>query len=170
MLRGDKISILYDPGLFPALLTNSTSGQLFWRNGGVPQEGNLESHVQLFRQHIDELMPDKMNAGIGIIDFESWRPVYRQNFGNLQIYKDVSEQLVRQRHFLWPKERVVKEATRLFEEYGRIFMETTITLAKQIRPLAQWGYYGLPFCFNGKGRNNENCERNIQIENDGYFE
>lgn len=161
------MSILYDPGLFPALLEDSSSSKLVRRNGGVPQQGNLDDHLAKFSQHVNDLIPDRSNNGLAIIDFESWRPVYRQNFGALQPYKDLSEQLLRQQHPLWPKSRIATEAVKQFEEDGKKFMLRTIELAKQLRPLARWGYYGLPFCFNGKGDNIETCARKIQIENDG---
>lgn len=164
---GDRISILYDPGLFPALLKNASSTKLFRRNGGVPQKGSIASHLSLFEQHVNELIPDAQNDGLAIIDFESWRPVYRQNFGSLQPYKDLSEQFVRNDHPLWPNRMVETEAKRAFEQHGRAFMEQTIQLAQKMRPRAKWGYYGLPFCFNGKGDHVETCAANIQKENDG---
>lgn len=49
--RGEKITILYDPGMFPALGTKNER-----RNGGVPQEGNLTKHLDIYRAHIDELV------------------------------------------------------------------------------------------------------------------
>lgn len=161
------MSILYDPGLFPALLSNGTSRQLFRRNGGVPQAGSLREHLDAFTKNVDELIPDRNNNGLAIIDFESWRPVYRQNFGTLEPYKTISMELVRQKHCLWPKARVEAEAQQTFETAGRSFMLETLQLAKQLRPMARWGYYGLPFCFNGKGDHLETCGKNIQIENDG---
>jgi Hyaluronidase len=50
-LRGEKITILYDPGFFPALGTNNER-----RNGGVPQEGNLAKHLEIYREHVNELV------------------------------------------------------------------------------------------------------------------
>lgn len=164
--RGDQVSILYDPGLFPALLKNSSSNELFHRNGGVPQNGNLKAHLAMFEKHVDELIPDKDNSGLAIIDFESWRPVYRQNFGALQPYKDLSIKLVKQRYPHWSKNDIESEAKRLFSEYGKLFILETLELAKELRPKARWGYYGLPFCFNARGKVIEDCEKNIQIEND----
>lgn len=158
---------MYDPGLFPALLRNSTSNELVRRNGGVPQQGSLDDHLTKFSENVNDLIPDRSNNGLAIIDFESWRPVYRQNFGTLQPYRDLSEQLVRQQHQFWPKSRIATEAVRQFEETGKIFMLRTIELAKQLRPHARWGYYGLPFCFNGKGDTIETCARKTQIDNDG---
>lgn len=158
---------MYDPGLFPALLKNTSSNKLFHRNGGIPQLGNLDEHLKLFAKNIEELVPNKNNDGLAIIDFESWRPVYRQNFGSLEPYKELSEKVVHDQHRLWPKARVQAEANRAFESHGKQFMLKTIELAQHLRPHAKWGYYGLPFCFNGKGNNIETCARNIQLENDG---
>ncbi|KAG4078529.1 hypothetical protein HA402_009241 [Bradysia odoriphaga] len=164
--KGDQISILYDPGLFPALLKNSSSKELFHRNGGVPQKGNLREHLEMFRKHVDELIPDKDNSGLAVIDFESWRPVYRQNFGVLQPYKDLSIKLVKQSHPWWSKNDIENEAKRQFSAAAKLFILETLSLAKELRPKAKWGYYGLPFCFNGRNNVIENCEKNIQVEND----
>uniref|UniRef100_A0A182P9A8 Hyaluronidase n=1 Tax=Anopheles epiroticus TaxID=199890 RepID=A0A182P9A8_9DIPT len=59
-------------------------------------------------------------------------------------------------------------ATRRFEATGREFMERTLLLAKQRRPLAAWGYYAFPYCFNMNGGANgrsENCSPEVQREN-----
>lgn len=138
------------------------------RNGGVPQSGNLADHMTVFRQHINELIPDVRNDGLAIIDFESWRPVYRQNFGTLQPYKDLSVQIEKQQHPRWPQRRIENEASQNFEEAARTFMERSIEVARSMRPRAKWGYYGLPYCFNGRGDSIEDCSREIQRENDGY--
>lgn len=159
------MSILYDPGKFPALLENSSTGALVQRNGGVPQQGNLNEHLNIFRQHIDELIPDPNNNGLAIIDFESWRPVYRQNFGVLKPYQDLSEQIERKRHPLAPNQRIEAEAARNFEMTGRSFMETSLATARKLRPHAKWGYYGLPYCF-GRGAATEECSREVRDEND----
>lgn len=57
--RGEVISILYDPGLFPALLKNESSGKFKFRNGGVPQEGDTEKHLALFRTVLEQSIPDE---------------------------------------------------------------------------------------------------------------
>lgn len=53
--RGEEISILYDPGEFPALLTAATT-EAVPRNGGVPQEGSLMHHLKLFQMHMEKLV------------------------------------------------------------------------------------------------------------------
>lgn len=71
--RGEKVTILYDPGLFPALLKNETSGKFKFRNGGVPQEGNLTKHLMAFKDEIDLSIPGKNFDGeyrnVGAVEF-----------------------------------------------------------------------------------------------------
>lgn len=161
--RGEKVTILYDPGNFPALLQNSSSGQYFRRNGGVPQEGSLSQHLKTYEQHLNELIPNRNYDGLAVIDFESWRPIYRQNFGSLQPYKDVSIEIEKGKHWFWNKKQLENEAARRWEDAGRQFMEETIRLSKDLRPYASWGYYTFPYCFNNDG--SASCAANVQKEN-----
>ncbi|XP_013168812.1 PREDICTED: hyaluronidase PH-20-like isoform X1 [Papilio xuthus] len=164
--RGEKVTILYDPGLFPALLKNESSGKFKFRNGGVPQEGNITSHLDAFRSTVEKSIPDEKFDGIGIIDFESWRPVFRQNFGVLVPYKDVSVQIEKKLHWWWPNTWLQEEAKDRFEEAARQFMQNTVSVAKQLRPRARWGYYGFPYCFNVATNNpGEACPNNVIREN-----
>lgn len=163
--RGDQISILYDPGDFPAILQNSSSGEYFYRNGGVPQRGNIAEHLEIFKQHVNELIPDQKFRGLAVIDFESWRPTYRQNFGTLKPYKDLSEKIEKQRHPFRPENRIQRDAERHFESAARRFMEETLRLGQKLRPNAAWGYYGLPYCFNGRSNSIESCPTHVQREN-----
>lgn len=96
---------MYDPGIYPALDARSNTR----RNGGVPQEGDLTLHLEQFKKTMDELVPDVNNNGIIVIDFESWRPIFRQNFGELKPYKEVSFNIERQRHPFWSKASIESE-------------------------------------------------------------
>ncbi|XP_037032943.1 hyaluronidase Tab y 2.0101-like [Bradysia coprophila] len=158
--RGEQISILYDPGLFPAIYPNGT-----YRNGGVPQEGDLKLHLEKFELDVDKYIPDKENSGLAIIDFELWRPVYRQNFGKLLPYKELSTTLVAEAMGNLTDE-AYSMARDFFTDSAKMFMLETIEFAKQLRPNAKWGYYGLPHCFNGRRNVTEDCEQHIQEEND----
>jgi hyaluronoglucosaminidase len=60
--RGEHVVILYDPGDFPALLRDK-HGNLLYRNGGVPQEGDLGRHLSKLRTQVDELVPDRNFQG-----------------------------------------------------------------------------------------------------------
>lgn len=156
--QGNIISIMYDPGMFPALGSN-----LERRNGGVPQEGDLVRHLQEYKIAVDDLIPDVNNNGLAIIDFESWRPIFRQNFGSLAPYKDLSFQIERDRHPFWTKSRQQQEAENRFEVAGQRFVEETILLSKKLRPNALWGYYAFPYCFN---KNQNECPKEVRDEND----
>ncbi|XP_039445301.1 hyaluronidase Tab y 2.0101-like [Culex pipiens pallens] len=164
--RGETIAILYDPGNFPALFEQSSTKKLYRRNGGVPQAGNLSDHLEVFRRHMDELVVDRNFAGVGIIDFESWRPIYRQNFGSLQPYKELSMKLEKERHPRYSDKQLEAEATKRFEATGRDFIARTLALARQLRPRAAWGYYAFPYCFNMNGQKQEDCSPEVQREND----
>lgn len=163
--RGDRFAILYDPGDFPAILLDD--GKYFLRNGGVPQEGNLSTHLHVFREIVDALLPSGDFAGVAVIDFESWRPIYRQNFGSLEPYKDLSLEIEKQRHPFWSKNLLEKEALKRFESSGRTFVEETIKTAKEMRPNATWGYYAYPYCFNMAPKNmRKRCPPEVMKEND----
>ncbi|XP_055598238.1 hyaluronidase Tab y 2.0101-like [Uranotaenia lowii] len=167
--RGNVFTILYDPGKFPAIFEKKDTNVLYKRNGGVPQEGNLTEHLEIFRMHVEQQMPDPNFPGVAVIDFESWRPIYRQNFGSLQPYKDLSMKIEKDRHPLYNKKMLEAEATRRFEATGQDFMAQTLTLAKQLRPQASWGYYAFPYCFNMNGHpanQREDCVAEVQREND----
>lgn len=137
------------------------------RNGGVPQEGDLKVHLEVFRKHLVTQIPDESFGGVGVIDFESWRPIFRQNWASLEPYKTLSIKLERERHPVWSDAAIKKEAKRRFEKYGRVFMQETLRLAKKLRPKAAWGYYGYPHCFNQTpGQRTARCDRQAMLEND----
>ncbi|CAH1118722.1 unnamed protein product [Phaedon cochleariae] len=162
--HGDQINILYDPGDFPAILKNGSASVL--RNGGVPQAGNLTKHLEIFAAFLDELIPDDEFAGVGVIDFESWRPIFRQNFGVLEEYKNLSIAIEKRKHPFWPTTWIEKEAKIQFESSARKFMEETLFLAKLMRPNATWGYYGYPYCFNMSPNNMRGgCPKEVVEEN-----
>jgi hyaluronoglucosaminidase len=66
--RGEKFSILYEPGLFPSL-SRLANGSFHFRNGGVPQEGSLFEHIGAFKRDVDLLVPDVHNNGNAIFRF-----------------------------------------------------------------------------------------------------
>nr|ACE75134.1 hyaluronidase [Glyptapanteles flavicoxis] len=163
--RGEKIIILYDPGMFPALIKNP-NGTITRRNGGVPQEGNLQSHLDLLKTHLEEQVQENF-SGLGVIDFESWRPIFRQNWASLAPYRDLSIELETVRHKNWSKNAIKQHAVKLFESAGRLFMEETIKLAKQLRPHASWSYYAFPYCFNlTPNQPSASCDPRVFKEND----
>ncbi|KAJ8686578.1 hypothetical protein QAD02_022372 [Eretmocerus hayati] len=164
--RGDKIALLYDPGYFPAMLKDD-EGNYAHRNGGVPQEGNLTLHLEYLSRNITEQIPDEDFSGLAVIDFESWRPVFRQNWASLQVYREFSFEIERKRHPFWSERSIQKEASDRFEHFGQIFMERSIELAQNLRPYATWAYYAYPYCFNWTpNQNTPQCSSKAINEND----
>lgn len=116
---------------------------------------------------MEGLIPDEDFGGAAVIDFESWRPIYRQNFGSLEPYKELSLEIEKQRHPFWSKSDIEKEAAKRFEAAAKVFMEETLALGKEMRPNATWGYYAYPYCFNMSPKNmRQACPPEVQKEND----
>jgi hypothetical protein len=58
-------------------------------------------------------------AGLGVIDFEAWRPIWRQNWASLLPYRDLSRKLEKQRHPVWwTPEQIEAEVTGHFASSG----------------------------------------------------
>lgn len=60
------------------------------------------------------------------------------------------------------------QAERRFEQYARLFLQKTLEFAREMRPLASWGYYIFPMCFNGASNETLDCPDIIKRENDKY--
>lgn len=118
------------------------------RNGGLPQFGDIDRHLIAFEQDLDQFIPNKTFEGVAIIDFESWRPIFRQNFGELTAYKDYSLAVVRKSHPYWSSGRVYEQARVNFEASANSFVSKTLNRAQSLRKNAKWGYYAFPYCFN----------------------
>ncbi|XP_050292851.1 hyaluronidase B-like [Anthonomus grandis grandis] len=161
--RGDTITILYDPGDFPALLKKE-NGDFFFRNGGVPQEGNLTCHLEVLEQTIVELIPNEDYSGLAIIDFESWRPIFRQHWGNIEQYKHVSVDIEREKYPDWDQTLLKEEAVRRLEAAAKIFLEESLILAKKLRPNGKWGYYHYPYSYTDGSQ--DSVSQEVQSEND----
>lgn len=132
-------------------------------NGGLPQLGNLSLHLAQVEQDIDSLIPDSNFAGLAVIDFQAWRPLFRQNFDELGIYQTQSVEEVRKKHPDWKDGQLQKEAAAEFNSGARAFLEGTLLLARKLRPGGLWGYLGYPFCNGFLGYY---CDGQATLEND----
>lgn len=56
--KGDKIVLLYSPGAFPLLSRNQSTDEYEAQNGGLPQKGDLEYHLQILSEQINSSIPD----------------------------------------------------------------------------------------------------------------
>lgn len=164
--QGDKIVMLDDPGEFPAI-TKFENGSMVLRNGGIPQEGNLVKHLEAFERDVKKAIPHESFKGIGVINFDQWIPIYRQNiYEPLVSYQSHSIIVEKQKHPTWTEKEIEHEATERFEKHARIFMEETLKRAKELRPWGKWGYHGYPKCQNSGTKMQKYCNAEVVIEND----
>ena len=159
--RGERVTIFYSNqlGLYPYIADNGT---LVY--GGVPQAVNLSQHLQKVVNDIDELIPLSNFTGLGIIDWEAWRPLWERNWDAKLIYQQLSEKLVEKQHPSWNLDKVKVEAERQFDAAARNMMVETLKVAKNKRPGGKWGYYLFPDCFNYGGK--RNCTDKAKMRND----
>lgn len=142
---GQFLSLFYENrlGLYPKV----GSRQKIY-NGGVPQSGNLTRHLAQARAQIDNIIAKDSGPGLAVIDWESWRPLWDQNWGSKRVYRTLSiARALQSSPFL--SERIIKRlAKKQFEQAGRRFMQQTLDLGVCERPSRLWGFYLFPDCFN----------------------
>ncbi|KAM9753252.1 hyaluronoglucosaminidase 6 isoform 2-T2 [Menidia menidia] len=144
-LSGPNVTIFYHShlGYYPYY---SSSGVVI--NGGLPQNQSISKHLSKARADIDKLIPHKDFRGLGVIDWENWRPQWVRNWGSKDIYRKKSKEQIRKLHPGWPESKVEKEAKESFERAGQAFMNLTLALAEARRPDGLWGFYLFPDCYN----------------------
>lgn len=131
------IVIFYDHrfGLYPRFAGSEV------RNGGIPQVTDMAKHLAQVRKDLDRDMPDRNFAGIGVIDYEGWWPDWETQ--NTEI-KRASQQYARQRNPGKTAAQIDQIAKAEFEVAAKRLMLDTISLCKQLRPKAKWGFYAYP--------------------------
>uniref|UniRef100_A0A8C5PLJ2 Hyaluronidase n=1 Tax=Leptobrachium leishanense TaxID=445787 RepID=A0A8C5PLJ2_9ANUR len=144
-LSGSNVTIFYHThlGYYPYI---TDDGEAF--NGGVPQNGNLERHLEKTKLDLDRLVPSKHFQGLGVIDWENWRPQWDRNWGAKAVYRNMSMELVKSRHPDWSYDQLQQEAKYEFNTAGERFMSQTALLAQEERLYGLWGYYLFPDCYN----------------------
>ncbi|XP_012722195.2 hyaluronidase-3 [Fundulus heteroclitus] len=165
--QGQKMSIFYRDrlGYYPYLSHNGREV-----NGGLPQLGDLASHLSLTALQLDLLLHPSF-SGMGVIDWEEWQPLWENNFGSKIKYRWLSKLVVRQKRLDLSEENVTRLARQEFEESARKFMEETLRLAVRRRPRGFWGFYGFPSCFNKHKRKTDDtytgrCHKGTKQKND----
>lgn len=148
---GDEIVIFYKPqlGLYPYYDPTT----LHPVNGGLPQLVDLYQHLEKATEDVIAAVPNKDFSGIGIIDWEYWRPQWEMNWDSREIYKNKSLEVVRARNPHWDSERVELVARLEFEQAAKSLMDSTLRLVKELRPMGHWGFYHFPYCDNVKNPN-----------------
>ncbi|KAL5015229.1 hypothetical protein ScPMuIL_009499 [Solemya velum] len=165
--RGESIALFYahDLGLYPFFLDNGTAV-----NGGLPQNVNLTAHLQKLTRDVERLMPNKNFAGLGVLDWESWRPTFQTNrfTPRQRVYIERSVQRERNRHPDWSTDRLEAEAKLEFDRSARFLMQGTLFKLQEMRPRARWAYYGFPKCLNYQPGIRD-CKENIKKANNEKY-
>ncbi|KAM4734137.1 hyaluronoglucosaminidase 6 isoform 1-T1 [Anableps anableps] len=153
-LSGPNVTIFYHGhlGYYPYY---SSSGVAI--NGGLPQNQSISKHLNKARVDIDKLIPHKDFRGLGVIDWENWRPQWVRNWGSKDIYRKKSKEQIHKLHPQWPESKVEKEAKESFETSGQAFMNLTLALAEARRPDGLWGFYLFPDCYNYGYKQHPQC-------------
>ncbi|XP_068459772.1 hyaluronidase-5-like [Clinocottus analis] len=143
---GQFLTIFYEDrlGLYPKV----DGGKRKIYRGGVPQNGNLTEHLAVAKGQIDRRISQDSSPGLAVIDWESWRPLWDQNWGSKHIYKKLSITHALQMAPFLSSEKIATLAKSQFQDAGRRFMEKTISLGVGERPSRRWGFYLFPDCYN----------------------
>uniref|UniRef100_A0A8C2XI58 Hyaluronidase n=2 Tax=Cyclopterus lumpus TaxID=8103 RepID=A0A8C2XI58_CYCLU len=163
---GQFLTIFYEDrlGLYPKV---DTAKRKLYR-GGVPQKGNLTEHLAMAQSQIDHYISRDSSPGLAVIDWESWRPLWDQNWGSKHIYKKLSITHALQMAPFLSSRKISKMAKSQFQHSGRRFMEKTISLGIGERPSRRWGFYLFPDCYNygwGKTGYTGKCSLKTQEQN-----
>lgn len=161
---GEEVVLFYEPlpGLYPKYLSNGSA-----LNGGIPQRVPFDHHFQKVANDIDVLVPAKDFLGKGVIDWESWRPIFERNTyePDKLIYINESKKLAKSLYPAWNSTMIGKMADIMFEESARKLMEKTLMIARDLRPRGSWGFYGFPRCFNYE-KDEDKCSKETMKFND----
>lgn len=163
---GQFLNIFYEDrlGLYPKV---DTRKRKFYR-GGVPQNGNLTEHLAKAQSQIDHYIFQDSSPGLAVIDWESWRPLWDQNWGSKRIYQKLSITHALQIAPFLSSDKISNLAKSQFQHAGRRFMERTISLGIGERPSRRWGFYLFPDCYNygwEKPGYSGKCSAKIQKQN-----
>ncbi|KAK8752985.1 hypothetical protein OTU49_001797 [Cherax quadricarinatus] len=151
---GDKVTIFYNPGAFP-YLNNSTAV-----NGGIPQNGNLTHHLQVFTDKVHQQMQVNF-SGVAVLDFETYYPSLDMS---LPEYRQASREWVVDHYPELPPTEVDELAEATFNATARDFFEVLLWQGRQLRPGALWGYYHYPYCHN-YNPGTANCKSTVMEHN-----
>ena len=111
---GPVVATLVGAGKFPSFSGmhagdwNCTKTNCTAYYGGLPQLTNLSAHLEQLEHDLTASIPDPHWSGVAALDWESWKPDWRQNrYNEYWVYVNRSIELVQQRHPSWPVSRAI---------------------------------------------------------------
>ncbi|KAK6018456.1 hyaluronoglucosaminidase, partial [Ostertagia ostertagi] len=155
--RGENISLFYEfnHGRYPYYKHYNRNIPIY---GGTPQnlsEEDVKEHLNVSRYNISEYIKSENSSGLGIIDFEEWRPLFELNVYKKECYKLAAIRNILKETIL-PQWKTINDTAMLeYNETARVFIEQSLTDAKSFRNETRWGLYGFPYCNYNAGEKNE---------------
>ncbi|XP_026058611.1 hyaluronidase PH-20 [Carassius auratus] len=143
--RNQSLTLFYKNriGLYPYVDLHSLKEY----NGGIPQRGNLSASLDKAKEEFTRYIPDS-TPGLAVMDWEEWLPMFDRNFDDKEIYKELSINYTLQQNSSLDPQQASSEARLQFQHEARRFMEETLKMGIDLRPLHLWGYYLFPDCYN----------------------
>ncbi|XP_051740897.1 hyaluronidase PH-20 isoform X2 [Ctenopharyngodon idella] len=144
-VRNQSLTLFYKNrlGLYPYVDLHSLKEY----NGGIPQRGNLSASLEKAKEEFTQYIPDS-TAGLAVMDWEEWLPMFDRNWDVKEIYKELSINYTLEQNASLNLQQASIEAKRQFQKEARCFMEETLKMGLYHRPLYLWGYYLFPDCYN----------------------
>ncbi|KAK6738804.1 hypothetical protein RB195_020732 [Necator americanus] len=160
---GEKISIFYEFnfGSYPYYRNYDENEPV---NGGHPQLCNLTAHLEVVKLNITKRIKDENFAGLAVIDFEHWRPLFDENgYQKMQVYQNVSIKIATEKYPHFTHDQIKEEAKKEYNEAAKEFFLKTIEEARILRPNGKWGFYGFPYCDYDAGTSKKpSCTKTYQ--------
>ncbi|XP_067236303.1 hyaluronidase PH-20 [Chanodichthys erythropterus] len=144
-VRNQSLTLFYKNrlGLYPYVDLHSLKEY----NGGIPQRANLSASLEKAKEEFTQYIPDS-TAGLAVMDWEEWLPMFDQNLDVKEIYKELSINYTLEQNASLNLQQASIEAKRQFQKEARCFMEETLKMGIYHRPWYLWGYYLFPDCNN----------------------
>uniref|UniRef100_A0A670YFP0 Hyaluronidase n=1 Tax=Pseudonaja textilis TaxID=8673 RepID=A0A670YFP0_PSETE len=144
-LSGSAVTIFYPNqlGVYPHIDDHGN-----FLHGIIPQNESITKHLKKTKSDLNYMIPLKTFHGLGVIDWENWRPQWDRNWGSKNVYRTRSIQFAKQLHPGLSEAAIKRLAKQEYEKAGKRFMRDTLLLAKNMRPGGYWGYYLYPDCYN----------------------
>uniref|UniRef100_A0A7I5E826 Hyaluronidase n=1 Tax=Haemonchus contortus TaxID=6289 RepID=A0A7I5E826_HAECO len=145
---GDKVALFYESkfGRYPYYQNYNLSIPI---NSGTPQNVSTEDlnrHVEIALHNISDHIKCANSSGLGVVDFEEWRPLYDINSVKKEVYKLAAIKLTKEKYQSMNSSEVNKTAVVEYDEAAKEFLLITLRNATNERNKTLWGMYGFPYC------------------------
>ncbi|VDO06591.1 unnamed protein product [Haemonchus placei] len=146
---GDKVALFYEYkfGRYPYYKDYNLSIPI---NSGTPQNvtrEELDEHITIALLNITDNIKCANSSGLGVVDFEEWRPLYDINSVKKVVYKIAAIELTKKKYPEQTNSSVInKTAIEEYDKSAKEFLLETLSNATNERNKTLWGMYGFPYC------------------------